>query len=150
MPLPTVAATDVADIAHVIQLSIAPVFLLTGVAALLGVLTNRLARIIDRARKLEDLLPHVMAEREKRVHDELSTLSRRAKLINRAISLVTSCALLICLVIVGLFAAAFTNTRIEAYIGWLFVTAMVALIGGLVVFLREIYVATAALRIGPH
>lgn len=150
MPLPTVAATDVADIAHVIQLSIAPVFLLTGVAALLGVLTNRLARIIDRARKLEDLLPHVMAERETRVHDELTTLSRRAKLINRAISLVTSCALLICLVIVGLFAAAFTNTRIEAYIGWLFVTAMVALIGGLVVFLREIYVATAALRIGPH
>lgn len=150
MPLPTVAATDVADIAHVIQLSIAPVFLLTGVAALLGVLTNRLARIIDRARKLEDLLPHVLAEREKRVHDELTTLSRRAKLINRAISLVTSCALLICLVIVGLFAAAFTNTRIEAYIGWLFVTAMVALIGGLVVFLREIYVATAALRIGPH
>ncbi|NQD36883.1 DUF2721 domain-containing protein [Permianibacter sp. IMCC34836] len=150
MPLPTTTANDVADIAHVIQLSIAPVFLLTGVGALLGVLTNRLARIIDRARKLEDLLPHVSADREQRVHDELHTLSRRSKLINLAISLVTSCALLICLVIVGLFAAAFTNTRIEAYIGWLFVAAMVALIGGLMVFLREIYVATAALRIGPH
>lgn len=150
MPLPTTTVTEVADIAHVIQLSIAPVFLLTGVGALLGVLTNRLARIIDRARKLEDLLPHVSGEREKRVHDELHTLSRRSKLINLAISLVTSCALLICLVIVGLFAAAFTSTRIEAYIGWLFVAAMVALIGGLVIFLREIYVATAALRIGPH
>ncbi len=51
------------DIAHVIQLSIAPVFLLTGVAGLLAVLTNRLARIIDRARKLEDLFPHVSGDR---------------------------------------------------------------------------------------
>jgi hypothetical protein len=150
MPMPAVTTAEVADIAHVIQLSIAPVFLLTGVAALLGVLTNRLARVIDRARKLEDLLPHITGEREQLVHDELRTLSRRAKLINLAISAATSCALLICLVIVGLFAAAFTNTRVEAYIGWLFVAAMVALIGSLVVFLREIYVATAALRIGPH
>lgn len=150
MPVPIAGGAEVTDISHVIQLSIAPVFLLTGVAALLGVLTNRLARVIDRARKLEDLLPHVSGEREKHVHDELHTLSKRAKLINRAISLATSCALLICLVIVGLFAAAFTSTRIEMYIGWLFVAAMVALIGSLVVFLREIYVATAALRIGPH
>lgn len=150
MPIPVAIGNEVADIAHVIQLSIAPVFLLTGVAALLGVLTNRLARIIDRARKLEDLLPHLGGDRERQVHDELRTLSRRAKLVNRAISLATSCALLICVVIVGLFAAAFTSTRIEAYVGWLFVAGMVALIGSLVVFLREIYVATAALRIGPH
>ncbi len=150
MPVPLVTGSEAADISHVIQLSIAPVFLLTGVAALLGVLTNRLARVIDRARKLEDLLPHISGDKEKHVHDELHTLSKRAKLINRAISMATSCALLICLVIVGLFAAAFSNTRIELYIGWLFVGAMFALIGSLVVFLREIYVATAALRIGPH
>ncbi len=138
------------DIAHVIQLSIAPVFLLTGVAGLLAVLTNRLARIIDRARKLEDLFPHVSGDREQRVRDELHTLSQRAKLVNRAISLATSCALLVCLVIVGLFAAAFTSTPVGLYIGWLFVIGLIALIGALVVFLREIYVATAALRIGPH
>ncbi len=150
MPLPLAEGAEIADISHVIQLSIAPVFLLTGVAALLGVLTSRLARVIDRARKLEDLLPHISGDKEKHVHDELHTLSKRAKLINRAISMATSCALLICLVIVGLFAAAFSNTRIELYIGWLFVASMFALIGALVVFLREIYVATAALRIGPH
>ncbi len=84
------------------------------------------------------------------MRDELHTLSQRAKLVNRAISLATSCALLVCLVIVGLFAAAFTSTPVGLYIGWLFVIGLIALIGALVVFLREIYVATAALRIGPH
>jgi len=43
----------IAAIAHVIQLSIAPVFLISGVATFLSVLTNRLARIVDRARVLE-------------------------------------------------------------------------------------------------
>jgi len=150
MPLPSGDVAQITGIANVIQLSIAPVFLLTGVAAILGVLTNRLARIIDRARRLEDVLLHASGDREQLIRSELHTLARRSKLVNRAISLATSCALLICVLIVGLFAAAFTNTRIEAHIGWLFVAAMVALIGALVVFLREVYVATANLRIGPY
>jgi hypothetical protein len=61
------AESQVTAIAHVIQLAVAPVFLLTGVGAVLAVLTQRLARIIDRARVLEERLP-VVSE-EARPHD---------------------------------------------------------------------------------
>jgi Protein of unknown function (DUF2721) len=134
----------------VIQLAVAPVFLLTGVSGLLGVLTNRLARIIDRARQLEDRLISVSEEQADRIHRELRSLSRRGRLINTAVSLCTMCALLICAVIVALFVGAFLKTDLSIPIGLIFTAAMLALFSGLVNFLREIHVATRNLRIGPH
>jgi hypothetical protein len=144
------AESQVTAVAHVIQLAVAPVFLLTGVGAMLGVLTQRLARIIDRARVLEEGLP--VASEGSRVHQlgELEMLSRRARLMNRAISLCTTCALLICAVIVTLFVGAFLETDVALPIGLLFVAAMLALFGGLLMFLGEIRLATTGLRIGPR
>jgi hypothetical protein len=144
------AESQVTAIAHVIQLAVAPVFLLTGVGAVLAVLTQRLARIIDRARVLEERLP-VVSE-EARPHDigELGLLSRRARLMNRAIGLCTTCALLICAVIVTLFVGAFLETDVALAIGLFFVAAMLALFGGLLMFLGEIRLATRGLRIGPR
>jgi hypothetical protein len=144
------AESQVTAIAHVIQLAVAPVFLLTGVGAVLAVLTQRLARIIDRARVLEERLP--VASEEGRAHDlgELGLLSRRARLMNRAIGLCTTCALLICAVIVTLFVGAFLKTDVALAIGLLFVAAMLALFGGLLMFLDEIRLATTGLRIGPR
>ena len=133
-----------------IQLAVAPVFLLTGVGALLGVLTNRLARIIDRARTLEERLTRASAVDQDRMHGELRLLSQRARLINTAVSLCTICALLICAVIVALFVGAFLSTDLSIPIGLIFTGAMLALFSGLVSFLREIYLATRSLRIGPH
>src|SRR5471030_563734 len=86
-----------------IQLAIAPVFLLTGVGTNLMVLTNRLARIIDRSRVLEDRLASAGESDEAGYRTELQTLYGRAHLINRAITLSTTCALMICLVIAALF-----------------------------------------------
>ena len=137
-------------IGHVIQLAVAPVFLLTGVGALLGVLANRLARIIDRARTLEERVPHASEADQHRMHSELRLLSQRARLINTAVSLCTICALLICAVIVALFVGAFLSTDLSIPIGLIFTGSMLALFSGLVSFLREIYVATRSLRIGPH
>src|ERR1035437_818080 len=91
------------EISHIINLAIAPVFLLTGVGTNLMVLTNRLARIIDRSRVLEDRLPSVGESDQAKCRIELQTLYGRAHLINRAITLSTTCALLICLVIAALF-----------------------------------------------
>lgn len=133
-----------------IQLAVAPVFLLTGVGALLGVLTNRLARIIDRARTLEERVTRAPELDQLRIHGELRLLSQRARLINSAVSLCTICALLICAVIVALFVGAFLSTDLSIPIGLIFTGAMLALFSGLVNFLREIYVATRSLRIGPH
>jgi len=143
--------SQVIALGHVIQLAVAPVFLLTGVSGLLGVLINRLARVIDRARHLEDRLTRVSETTEEgRIHGELRLLSQRARLINTAVSLCTLCALLICAVIVALFVGAFLVTDVSVPIGFIFTAAMLALFSGLVTFLREIYVATRALRIGPH
>ena len=144
-----IQGSQVSDIAHVIQLSVAPVFLLTGVGALLGVMAARLARVIDRARVLEDRLRAAAPERESRVTDELRLLSRRGRLIHRAIGLCTSSALFVCAVIVVLFVGAFLDTDVAAVIGILFVTAMLALFLGLVTFLAEIRLAIGGMKIGP-
>jgi hypothetical protein len=144
------AESQVVAIGHVIQLAVAPVFLLTGVGALLGVLTSRLGRIIDRARVLEERLAKATESDQAGIHAELRHLSQRARLINVAISLCTVCALLICAVIVALFVGGFLATDASVVIGVVFTGAMLALFAGLVTFLREIYLATRSLRIGPH
>ena len=139
----------VSAIAHVIQLAIAPVFLLTGIAALLGVLTNRLGRIIDRARMLEGHLPSVTGEHRALIGTDLGMLSRRAAHVGRAIGLFTASALLVCVMIAMLFLGAFVTTDVSQAIAALFVLVMIGLILGLISFLREIHLATASLRIGP-
>lgn len=142
------AGSPIADIARVIQLSVAPVFLISGIAALLSVLSGRLARLVDRARVLE-ALAHAQAEAvPEAVHDELDILSRRSKLIYRAITLGTSSALLICFVVASLFISALLEFPISKIVGGLFIAAMFALIATLLFFLREVFLATRTLRIG--
>ena len=131
------------SIAQVIQLSVAPVFLLTGVSGLLTVLTNRLGRIIDRIRALEERHAKdasTITAKEREVL-ELKVLARRAKWINRSISLCTFCALLICLVIATLFIADFLSINGSLLVAGLFTAAMLSLILGLLSFQREIYLA---------
>ena len=77
-------------------------------------------------------------------------LSKRARLIYTAISLSALCALLICALIVILFLEVFLSLEMPSLIGVLFIIAMLAFIAALFCFLREIYLATANLRIGPH
>ena len=142
-------ASGITDVAHSIQLAVAPVFLLTGVGTMLGVLTNRLARIIDRARTLERTLPGLPAPAVAEAHAELTVLSRRARLIHRAITLSTSCALLICLVIVSLFAGVALGQDLSRLIVLLFTAALAAFVGGLLSFLLEIRAATGTLHFAP-
>ena len=137
-------------IAHVIQLAVAPVFLLTGIGAILAVMTNRLGRIIDRARMLEEKLDRAVPELIATVRADLGVLSRRAQLIYRAITLCTTTALLICTVIALLFLSASLRFDARIPVTILFVAAMATFFLGLVWFLREIYLATVSLRIGPH
>jgi hypothetical protein len=143
--------TRISDTAHAIQLAIAPVFLLTGIASLLVVLTNRLGRIIDRARLLEDQHRTTdTGEHKSLITSDLHMLSRRARYVNQAISLFTYSALLVCVMIAVLFISGFLATDISRVVSLLFIAAMCCLILGLSAFLREIHIATASLRIGPH
>jgi len=143
--------TGINAVAHAIQLAVAPVFLLSGIGAVLAVLTNRLSRIIDRGRALDShLVTGLPADAAASAHAELLALSRRARLISRAITLCTVTALLVCAVIATLFVGAFVGFDASMPVALLFVAAMVAFFGGLLSFLREIFIATASLRIGPH
>ncbi len=145
---PIAQETVTASLSHLIQLSIAPVFLLTGVGSLLNVLTNRLARIVDRARQREAEFPNAAPSRLPFLREALAALARRARLISWAISLCTGCALLVCVVIVVLFLDTFFEVNLGPAIAIGFVLAMLALIAALVCFLQEVFVATSALRIG--
>lgn len=111
------------DIAHVVQSSVAPVFLLTGVASTLSVLTNRLARAVDRARTLEGQLEREPARRGALLAD-LRVLERRARYMNAAISMCAVAALLVALVVVSLFADAFLGLELAKAVALLFVAAM--------------------------
>jgi hypothetical protein len=140
---------DISLLVHAIQLAIAPVFLLTGLGALLSVMTTRLGRVIDRARYLEEKWVALSEHDRVASSIELEILARRARLSGWAINLCTAAALLVCTVIAALFIDVFTSTNLKWFVGALFIVAMVALIGGLISFLREVYLATHTLRIGP-
>jgi hypothetical protein len=135
------------DIGHIIQLAIAPVFLLTGVGTKLSVLTNRLARIIDRARVLEERIHATAGTDHSDAYTELEALYRRAHLINRAITLSTACGLLVCLVIATLFLGGAFNLQLSQAIAVMFVLGMLSLIGSFIYLLREIFVATRAMSL---
>jgi CBS domain containing-hemolysin-like protein len=135
------------DVAHVIQSALAPVFLISGVGVMLGVLTNRLARIVDRARAWE-AEAEKEAERAADLEERLQVLARRARYISSAITMCAISALLVALVVVALFANAFLAFNLSALIAILFVAAMLTLTAAFLVFLIEVRIATAAIRIG--
>jgi len=137
-------------IQHAIQLAVAPVFLLSGVAGLLAVMAGRLARIIDRARDLEQRSSTLLVEALAEARKEVVVLERRRMLASWAINLCTGAALLVCLCIVTLFADEFLAADLRWLAGVLFVGAMIALVGGLACFLREVYLATHTSRIELH
>jgi hypothetical protein len=141
--------TDV-TVGHAIQLAVAPVFLLSGIGAMLAVMTSRLGRIIDRARYLEEQLVDVSPEFISTLQIDLKLLSQRAKLIYSAIALCTTTALLVCAVIAFLFVSAFLQFDASVVVALLFIAAMSTFVLGLLWFLREIYVGTISLRIGPR
>jgi len=141
--------SDVA-VAHAVQLAVAPVFLLSGIGAILAVMTNRLGRVIDRARLLEERLEGAAPESVVTLRADLAVLSRRAKLNGRAITLCTMTALLVCTMIAVLFLSAFLQFDASISVALLFIAAMLCFFLGLLWFLREIYLATNSLRIEPH
>lgn len=135
------------DIVHLIQSAVAPVFLLSGVGVTLGVLTGRLARIIDRARSLEDQARKSGLYSEA-LNESLGMLATRAKYTNAAIALCAASALFVSLVVMALFASAFLQADLSMPIALLFVLAMVCITGAFGAFLVECRLATRILRFG--
>ncbi|MEM5515341.1 DUF2721 domain-containing protein [Henriciella sp. AS95] len=136
------------NIAHSIELAVAPVFLIAGIGALLTVLTNRLGRVVDRSRGLEiELSEEGVIDTHPRLRAEIWLLDRRISWINRAIVLSTAALLLVCLVIMTLFTGQLFAADVSGAVAVLFILAMAALIAATGSFLWEIHVAAAMLRV---
>jgi hypothetical protein len=135
------------DMARAIQLALAPVFLLTGIAGLLGVMAGRLARIIDRGRALTEGRPGPPLSAPAAVSLEFESLERRRTFTSIAITASTIAALLVCVVIAAIFLEMMLDAPLKWVIGALFTAAMLALVVGLSFFLREVHLAMQSVRI---
>jgi Protein of unknown function (DUF2721) len=136
---------SVTTASEVIQLAIAPVFLLMGVSALLGVLTGRLGRVVDRFRVLSEKCdsPQMQAKYKRELH----ILSCRANWVHWAITLCTLSLLLVALVIGALFLGSAIRWDSSWLVSLLFIVAMLSLIIGLGCFLREIHLSKHAFEL---
>ena len=143
------AVTDIISIANTIQLAVAPVFLLAGIAGFLNVLSARLGRIVDRARVVESQIAQSRYEVIRpRLESETASLWRRVRLINHSIWLCATSALTVCLVIIAIFVGEYIAIDIALTVGILFIWAMVLLAVGLITFLAEISISTQHLQQG--
>lgn len=142
-------ATDLSTVTHGIQLAVAPVFLLTAVAAMIGTVAGRLARIIDRARLLEDQIEAAPAGAlMTSAYAELKQLRLRGRLVNICIALLTFGAILIGLTIVALFLGETTELQILRIPTIFFLSGVVCFLLALLCFLAETLLATQILNFG--
>ena len=147
--IPTLPASEtlVSEVAAIIQLAVAPVFLLAGIGAFLNVCASRLARIVDRARQIEPQLLSSRGAEHDRLQGEIRIIDRRITLVSRAITLSVVSAVLTCAVVILLFAGTLVDAEFGTSIALLFITTMVAIGLGFAVFLLETRVASRAVRI---
>jgi hypothetical protein len=138
--------SHVTDVARVIQLAVAPVFLLTALGTILSVLSGRLARIVDRVRVLVERGAGGPAAERERIRAELETLLHRRRLVNLAITSGTVAALLVCVLIASAFVGYLAGVDFSVALAVLFIAAMAAFVVALLLFLREILIAVATLR----
>lgn len=138
------------DIFSAIELAVAPVFLIAGIGGALNVLSIRMGRIIDRGRRLNEMLAFASESEAKDIDEEQRLLAKRARLIHRAIALCTMSALFVCFVIISLFLDVMFSIDLNLFIAIIFMVALLCLAAGLFTFLREIEQSTSAFRFGSY
>lgn len=134
------------EVARLISLAVAPIFLLTTVATTLLVLTGRLARIVDRGRFLESRTITDSSTHE----EELRRLERRAKLIYRALAMGVSAAILVCLLMTMAFLGEMMGFNAARAVAFLFIGALFVYTGALVCLLREVFLAVGGFQLGAR
>jgi len=138
------------QLAQIIQLAVAPVFLLAGLGAFLNVCAGRLARIVDRIRKLEPRILDSRGEEHERMLREVRLLDRRSRIVSSAIFTTVLAALLISAVIILLFLAFLTGYRFGTAIALLFIAAMACTGLGFAIFLHETRLGIRAIQVRAH
>lgn len=139
--------SNLTDISHVIQLAVAPVFLLTAIATLINALNTRLGRIVDRRRVVQERMQAQAPDEAAAAMLEIGMLVRRGRMVYYAIFCAVLSALLVCLVVAGAFLGALLGADLARAVAALFIAAMLAMIAALGLFLREVFLAV---RSGTH
>ena len=142
IPLP-----QVSQVAQTIQLALAPVFLLAGIGAFLNVCVGRLARIIDRARTVEDKILSSHGKEHDRMVSEIRVLDRRMSVVNAAIFLSVASACAVCLVVILLFAGNLFDAHLGTTVAILFILSMLLQAGAFGTFIQEIRLASRTIHI---
>jgi hypothetical protein len=146
-PLSGLGSPEVSLVAHTIQLALAPVFLLAGIGAFLNVCVGRLARVVDRARVVEKLVPVTTGDEHERLIAEVRILDRRISVVNAAILLTVIAAVLTCLVVILLFASNLIDANLGTLIALLFIASMMSMGAGFAVFIVETRLGSRAVHI---
>ena len=141
-----VLESHVFDITRVIQLAVAPVFLLTAIGTIINALAGRLARAVDRRRVLDDLIVAQEGEKRDDMVRELDILAQRIKLVLWSMALAVFSALLVCVLIGTAFVGAYISLDLSRPVALIFVGAVVALTLGLVLFMREVFLAALSVQ----
>ncbi|WP_347301882.1 DUF2721 domain-containing protein [Croceibacterium sp. TMG7-5b_MA50] len=134
-------------IAQTIQLALAPVFVLVAIGNIMNILSNRLARVVDRSRTLQENHPRTSGAEHDAIVREIRIVDRRINLINSAMLLLVSSGLLIGITVAMLFVEEIFSVNLQSFAGAFFFLAIATLMVALLYFLRETRVATAALKI---
>jgi hypothetical protein len=142
IPLP-----QVSHVAQTIQLSLAPVFLLTGIGAFLNVCVGRLARIIDRARSVEEKVLNTRGKEHDRMVAEIRVLDRRMSVVNSAIFLSVASACAVCMVVILLFAGNLFDAHLGTAVAIFFSLSMVLQAAAFATFIQEIRLASRIIHI---
>jgi hypothetical protein len=131
-------AVETSEIVPVLQTAVSPVVLISGVGLLLLTMTNRLGRIVDRARSLSARVKDVDGEDPRPLHAQLRILSERARMVRRSIALAAFCVLFAALLVISLFITSLVSTNIPWLVAAFFILSLVCLIASLVEFIRDV------------
>jgi hypothetical protein len=140
--------SHITDISRVIQLAVAPVFLLTAIATMINAMNVRLGRVVDRRRVVKERLSS--GEPSPQLETELHILYRRSRLVYFGILFAVLAALLVCLVVAGAFIGALISVDLAKEVAVIFILAMCAMIASLGLFLREVYLGVSGGAYGIH
>ena len=139
--------SHITDMSRVIQLAVAPVFLLTAIATMITAMNTRLGRIVDRRRKVMERLGDADEATAAEAKNELRSLYRRIHLAYMGIFFSVLAALFICLVVAGAFVGALISVDLAKSVAVTFILAMLSMVASLSMFLREVYLAVSS---GSH
>ncbi len=140
-------ALPVRELIPILQVAIGPVILISGIGLLLLSMTNRFGRVIDRARQLAALLEAGSPEQRERAAAQIAILTVRGRLVRLCITFASLSLLLAAILIVTLFLTALLGWENATLLAALFIACMLMLVVSILVFIRDINLSLAALKL---